>query len=171
MVVATWYEAVVSTSRHQACLLLGSNIEPDENIPLAIRLLKTQVAILKVSSVWESASVECCYPNFLNLAALVETEHDARELKWQVLRPLEARMGRVRTDDKNAPRTIDLDIVLFDGKVMDADLWLQVHRATPVAELFPDFRSETGEALQEVAMRLQQSTGIQVRRDISVSLD
>ncbi len=159
----------MSAELHQACLLLGSNIEPEENIPLAIRLLREELAILKLSSVWESASVECCYPDFLNMAALIATRLGARGLKWQVLRPLEARMGRVRTDDKNAARPIDLDIVLFDGEVLDPDLWVQVHRASPVAELFPGLRSASGETLLEIAGRLQQSTGIQLRSDIVIS--
>ncbi len=156
----------MSAELHQACLLLGSNIEAEENIPLAIRLLRQQLDILKLSSAWESASVECCYPDFLNMAALVTTNLEAQGLKWQVLRPLETRMGRVRTDDKNAARPIDLDIILFDKQVLDPDLWLQVHRATPVAEIFPELRSASGETLLEASRRLQQVTGIQVRKDI-----
>ena len=96
---------------HQACLLLGSNIEPEQNLPIAVRLLQERLSILRVSSVWESASADCCYPDYLNLAVLVSTSLDAEQLKKQVLRPLEAQMGRVRTEDKNASRTIDFDII------------------------------------------------------------
>ncbi len=155
---------------HQACLLLGSNIEPEVNIPRAVDLLNKEISIVKVSSVWESASVNCCYPDFLNMAAAVSIGCSAAELKEQILRPLEAHMGRVRTADKNASRTIDIDIVLFDGKVVDPDLWLHVHRAAPVAELFPDTVSKKGERLKDTARRLAQSTPIQIRWDISISL-
>jgi 2-amino-4-hydroxy-6-hydroxymethyldihydropteridine diphosphokinase len=157
--------------RHQACLLLGSNIEPEVNILGAVDLLQEKVMIHKLSSIWESASVNCCYPDFLNLAALVSTRLSEVELKGQILRPLEAQMGRVRTEDKNASRTIDIDIVLFDGKVTDPDLWLYVHRAVPVAELFPDILSESGERLKDIARRLARTTPIQIRWDLSISLN
>jgi 2-amino-4-hydroxy-6-hydroxymethyldihydropteridine diphosphokinase len=160
----------MNTATHQACLLLGSNIEPEQNIPRAVLLLQAMLTILKVSPIWESASVDCCYPDFLNLAVLVSTSLDAPQLKVQVLRPLEAQMGRVRTDDKNASRPIDFDIILFDGKLLDPDLWQHVHRAAPVAGLFPDLRSETGESLKDVVNVLAQSTPIQIRTDISLSL-
>jgi 2-amino-4-hydroxy-6-hydroxymethyldihydropteridine diphosphokinase len=160
----------MNTASHQTCLLLGSNINPEQNIPHAIELLKQKLTILQVSSIWESASVDCCYPDFLNVSVLVSTTLDAPQLKEQVLRPLEAQMGRVRTEDKNASRPIDFDIILFDGKTMDPTLWQHVHRAAPVAELVPDLHSETGESLKEVAHRLAQSTPIQKRKDISISL-
>ncbi len=124
---------------------------------------------MQVSSIWESASVDCCYPDFLNMAVLASTRLDANELKEQVLRPLEAQMGRVRTEDKNASRPIDFDIILFDGKLLDSDLWQHVHQAVPVAELFPDYLSETGESLKAVARRLVVTTPIQIRTDISIS--
>jgi len=155
---------------HQACLLLGSNIEPEQNIPRAVNLLQEKLTILQHSSVWESASVDCCYPDYLNLALVVSTQMDAMELKEQQLRPLEACMGRVRTEDINASRQIDFDIILFDGELQDPDLWQLVHLAVPVAEIFPEFRHDTGEMLKDIAARLAQSTPIQIRKDIHISL-
>src|SRR4030066_1312209 len=127
----------MSTLAHQACLLLGSNIEPELNIPRAVSLLQENLTVLQVSSVWETASVDFCYPNYLNLAVLVSTHLGLDQLKEQVLRPLEEQMGRVRTAARNAPRPIDLDIVLFDGELKDPGLWQHVPLATPVAGLCP----------------------------------
>jgi 2-amino-4-hydroxy-6-hydroxymethyldihydropteridine diphosphokinase len=158
----------MGTHFHQVCLLLGSNIEPENNIPNALGLLKEKVTIQRVSSVWESASVDCCYPNFLNLAALISTPLEAQQLKEQVLRPLEAQMGRVRTEDKNASRPIDFDLILFDGELLDPDLWQHVHRAMPVSEIFPEYRSAEGKLLSEIAQNLAQSTPISRRHDISL---
>ncbi len=155
---------------HQACLLLGSNIEPEINLPRAVDLLQEQLKVLQASSIWESASVDCCYPDYLNIALRLATALEANELKDQVLRPLEARMGRVRTDDKNASRPIDIDIILFDGVVLDPALWQHAHRAVPVSELFPEFQAETGESLKAVANRLAQVTPVQLRKDISILL-
>jgi 2-amino-4-hydroxy-6-hydroxymethyldihydropteridine diphosphokinase len=160
----------MNTSMHQACLLLGSNIEPERNIPRAVVLLQEKLTIQQVSSIWESASVDCCYPDYLNMALLVLTPLGVYELKDQVLRPLEAQMGRVRTEDKNASRPIDFDIILFDGFLLDPTLWQYVHQAVPVAEIFPDYTSDTGEALKDVAMRLAQSMPVQTRKDIPISL-
>ena len=157
----------MGTLFHEVCLLLGSNIEPENNIPKAMDLLKQKVTILRVSSVWESASMDCCYPDFLNLAVLVSTPLEAKQLKEQVLRPLEAQMGRVRTEDKNASRPIDFDIVLFDGESYDPELWQHVHRAMPVSEIFPDYRSAEGDQLSDTAKILAHSTPISIRHDIS----
>lgn len=161
----------MNVATHQVCLLLGSNIEPALNIPRAVLLLQRKLTILKVSSVWESASVDCCYPDYLNMAVLVSTDLDSPRLKQQVLRPLEAQMGRVRTDDKNASRPIDIDIILVDDKSIDPTLWQHIHQAAPVAELFPELRSDTGESLKDVASRLAQTTPVQVRKDISITLN
>jgi 2-amino-4-hydroxy-6-hydroxymethyldihydropteridine diphosphokinase len=158
----------MSRMTHHACILLGSNIDPEVNIPRAVSLLQDKLSVLQASSVWESASVDCCYPNYLNLALLAETHLDAKQLKQQVLRPLEASMGRVRTEDKNAPRTIDMDIILFDGEMLDPALWQHVHRAVPVSELFPGLRAETGETLKAAAQQLAQATPIKLRKDISI---
>lgn len=157
-------------ANHQACILLGSNIEPEVNIPRAVELLQASLAVLKVSRIWESAAVDCCYPNYLNMALAVETNLEEKALKEQVLRPMETRLGRVRTEDKNASRTIDLDIILFDGLILDPELWQHAHRALPVSELFPDCRSDTGEPLFEVAQRLMRTTPIQLRKDITIPL-
>ena len=159
--------ADMKTHLHHVCLLLGSNIEPEKNIPKAVTLLQAKVTILQVSSVWESASVDCCYPDFLNLAVLVSTPLGAKQLKEKVLRTLETQMGRIRTADKNASRPIDFDIILFDGELQDTDLWQHVHRAMPVSEIFPEYRSTTGELLYDAAKRLAQSIHISARNDIS----
>ncbi len=153
---------------HQACLLLGSNIQPEANLSRAIALLENQVRILKISSVWETTSVGSGGPNFLNAALLAATSLEAAALKEKVLRPLEARLGRVRSADKNAPRTIDLDIILFDSRLLDPSLWQHAHRAVPVAELLPGYRSEEGETLQQAAARLAQTTFIRLRSDVSL---
>ncbi len=160
----------MSAKLHQACLLLGSNIEPELNLPRAVDLLREQVTILRLSSTWESASVDCCYPDYLNMAVLVTTSLDADSLKDHVLRPLEAHMGRVRTEDRNASRPIDIDIILFDSRLLDQDVWRFAHRAVPVAELVPGLHSDTGETLEAIARRLAQTTPIQLRPDIKIAL-
>lgn len=139
---------------HQACLLVGSNLRAEENLRLAVERLQEKVVILRTSSVWKTAPVGSDGPDFLNLALMISTPLEAVELKAQVLRPLEAEMGRVRSADKNAPRPIDLDMIVFDGSIIDSLLWKHAYRAVPVAELLPDLHSDRGETLKQAAKRL-----------------
>lgn len=62
----------------------------------------------------------------------------------------------MRTADKYAPRTIDLDLTLFDEQVLDDELWRRVYMALIFSELLPDLRNPlTGETLVETAQRLR----------------
>jgi 2-amino-4-hydroxy-6-hydroxymethyldihydropteridine diphosphokinase len=98
-------------------------------------------------------------PRFLNGAWRVETERSARELKFDVLRPIESALGRERNADKYAPRTIDLDVVLYgDGMIEEPDLTVpdpdirdRPFLAVPLLELAPELRlPDTGERLAEL---------------------
>ncbi len=102
------------------------------------------------------------------MAVLITTSLTAKNLKDTVLRPLEASLGRVRSADKNAPRTIDLDIVLFDGQVVDPDLFNYAHRAVPVSELLPDLHSPQGEPLEKVAAKLSKKDSIRLRSGVLI---
>jgi 2-amino-4-hydroxy-6-hydroxymethyldihydropteridine diphosphokinase len=133
---------------HQICLLLGSNIRPEYNLPLAMAHLRQELTILRVSSVWESAPVGGEGQNFLNAAVLAVSHRDALLLKQRVLLPLEARLGRKRTPDKNSPRPIDLDIIFFDHQLLDPTLWEYAHRAVPVSEILPADLSELDRPLK-----------------------
>ena len=74
------------------------------------------------------------------------TTHQPRELKFDVLREIESQLGRIRTDDKHAARTIDLDLILYDDVTTnEADLILPDPSiniypfvAVPLLELLPD---------------------------------
>jgi 2-amino-4-hydroxy-6-hydroxymethyldihydropteridine diphosphokinase len=151
---------------HQACLLLGSNIQPEHNLPLAVDQLQKRLTILQISRVWETAPVGLAGPNFLNAAVLARTPLDQTSLKLEILVPLEARLGRVRTTDKNAPRPIDLDIVLFDGNVLDQSLWHFAHRAVPLAEIQPELISDSGEKLKEIARKFAADSSVRLREDV-----
>ena len=153
-------------SEHQVCLLLGSNIQPERNLPLAIDHLQNQLTILRISSVWETPPVGSAGLNFLNAALLARTSLKQKELKFQILTPLEVKMGRRRSADKNAARPIDLDIILFDQLLLDPTLWQFAHRAVPVAEIQPDIRSKAGETLKEAAAKFMSEGFIRLRPDV-----
>jgi 2-amino-4-hydroxy-6-hydroxymethyldihydropteridine diphosphokinase len=149
------------TDEHCLYLELGSNIEPERYLPLAIGMLRELVHVEKISSVWESPAVGSSGPNFLNMAIQVRSDLQPEVLKLLIIRNIEAQLGRQRTKDKNAPRTIDIDIVIVDGKVVDDQLWKHAHLAIPLAELIPEIVNESkGESLKQTSERLSLSEPI-----------
>ena len=129
--------------KHAAYLILGTNIEPEKNTIEAAKRLSKTVDIINNSSTWETIAVGSDGPNFLNTAFFIETDHNAEKLKRDVINTIEYQLGRVRTSDKNAPRTIDIDIVLFDGVLYDQNLWKKAFVAVPMSELLPDLKHPT----------------------------
>lgn len=159
--------------RNRAFIAMGSNIDAENNLREATRLLAEACTLVAVSPVYETVPVGTTdQPNFLNAAALIETELSAAELKHEVLLGIECQLGRVRVADKNAPRTIDLDLALFNTEVLDVDtrhipdpdIVKYAHIAVPLADLAPQYRHpETGQMLREIAERT--FMGGMMRRD------
>jgi 2-amino-4-hydroxy-6-hydroxymethyldihydropteridine diphosphokinase len=148
-------------------LSLGSNIEPETNLPLAIQKLKTFFPLVAISSTWRTTAVGFEGDDFLNAAVLIKTGLSPSVLENEVLKPLEALLGRIRTEEKFSPRTIDIDILLYQDQLIDKELWSQPHLAVPLAELIPNYlREETGETLEEVAQRLQSTSQIQIWKGV-----
>lgn len=138
--------------RNEYYLVLGSNISPEENLRRAIKLLKVHGLVEKVSSVWRSEAVGGNGPDFLNICILFFSSLKPNELKFDVLRPIEKTLGRVRSSDKNAPRTIDIDILIHDGIQIDDAIWDSAHLVVPLANIHPEYRnSATNELLSDVA--------------------
>lgn len=139
-----------------ALILLGSNIQPEVNIPRAVRLLEKLFDVRAVSSAWETPAVGSDGPNFINTAVMLETQSAPADLKSGCLRLIEQRFGRVRTSDKNAPRPIDLDVVVYGSEVLEPEIWLRAHLALPVAELLPELiNPQTRQPLEKIAGRLR----------------
>lgn len=158
----------------QVFVTLGSNIEPEKNLPEAVRLLAERVMLLRASRVFRSAPVGSeGQPDFLNAAVLVETDLPPYNLKFNALRDIEQQLGRVRSADKFAARTIDLDLALYGDLVLDdpqggltlpdPDILTRAHIALPLADLDPDFvHPVSGETLGQIAVRLRDTPAIQV---------
>jgi 2-amino-4-hydroxy-6-hydroxymethyldihydropteridine diphosphokinase len=144
-----------------AYLSLGSNIEPETNIKAAVAILAQLTRLVAVSSVWETQPVGLLnQPNFLNAAVIVHTPLSAAQLKQQVLSHIEQTLGRTRQANKNGPRTIDIDIMLFNDQILtigsrsipDIEVLERPFVAIPLAELAPDYiHPQTGQPLQEIA--------------------
>ena len=155
---------------HRVVVLLGSNVDKERNLPAAVRLLAASATLAAVSPVYETAPVGAEHaPHFFNAAVLLLTPLTAAQLKDGLLSDVERALGRERTADRNAPRTIDLDIVLYDDAIFDytpadgrprhvpePDLLRFPHCLQPVADLLPDLlHPEAGEPLSSLAERLR----------------
>jgi 2-amino-4-hydroxy-6-hydroxymethyldihydropteridine diphosphokinase len=147
--------------KHQVILGLGSNISPAENLKSGLYLLGQITSIESVSKIWQTRAVGSKGPDFLNAAVRISTPLTPDELRNQVIRPIENFLGRERTKDPNSPRTIDVDILIFDGKILDPDIWNYAHLCVPLSQLLPNFSNPaTGETIKTTADRFLQSNSI-----------
>ena len=106
---------------NRAVVGIGSNIEPQRNVDAACALLSDEQKVLACSSLTSTAPIgDTHQPDFLNGAVLVETTL-ARPGFEAYLKSVETRLGRVRGPNRNGPRTIDLDLVAWNGTVVSDD--------------------------------------------------
>lgn len=155
------------SENHPAYLSLGSNIEPATNLVKAIERLQKYGRIERISNVWESESAGAEGPNFLNACVLLVTPLLQENLKQQALRSIETELGRRRSADKFAPRTIDIDIVVYDGKSCNNKYWEQAFVVVPFAEIYPEFQNPiTRESIVKTATRLRQQVWMETRSDV-----
>jgi 2-amino-4-hydroxy-6-hydroxymethyldihydropteridine diphosphokinase len=126
---------------------IGSNIEPEKNVVAAVRSLCEKVWIAAISNVYlNPAENRPEQEPFYNCAVQVETQLSVKDLK-RLLSDIEDSLGRKRSLDRYAARTIDLDILMYDDMDLDTDdcripdpsIPLRPFLAIPLAELASDF--------------------------------
>ena len=141
-----------------AHVALGANLgDARATVSAAIAALDQlpQTRLLRASGFYRSAPWEASGPDFINAVAAVETGLDAHEL-LRALQALELQAGRERPY-RNAPRTLDLDLLLYGDAVINApDLSVPHPRLRerafvllPLAEISPAL--VTADELQAVA--------------------
>lgn len=136
-------------------------------MPKSVQLLSQFGEITKISSVWESEPVGTEGDNYLNVCILFKATYEQAELKEQVLLPIETQLGRRRSDDKFAPRTIDIDTILFDDESVKNNFWELAFVIVPLAEIYPDYQNQqTRETVREAATRLRREVWLETRRGI-----
>nr|WP_321353637.1 2-amino-4-hydroxy-6-hydroxymethyldihydropteridine diphosphokinase [uncultured Draconibacterium sp.] len=114
---------------------IGSNINADENIAKMFEILKGEVTIIQFSSMIKTKPIGIeNQPDFTNGAVKISTDLEQFDLKKQ-LKQIEDRMGRDRTGPKFGPRCIDLDIVVWNGQVVDEDYYTRDFLRKSVQEL------------------------------------
>lgn len=135
-----------------AYLSLGSNVgDRRANLEQALERLKQIGEVKAVSAFYETAPVDFTrQPDFLNLAAILETEKMPRQLLHALLE-IERALGRKRPAGASAlkgPRPLDIDILLMGSAVVDTPELTIPHPSLherrfvlePLAEIAPDVR-------------------------------
>ncbi|MGA9855233.1 MAG: 2-amino-4-hydroxy-6-hydroxymethyldihydropteridine diphosphokinase [Gammaproteobacteria bacterium] len=100
---------------------IGSNIEPESHIREAVRLLRTRFGRLRVSPVYRNPAVGFVGEDFLNLVVNFETP-DPLAIVRAELDAIETECGRLRGSPRFAPRTLDLDLLMYGDLVTDSPL-------------------------------------------------
>jgi len=104
-------------------IALGGNLSNQkETFAKALdRLAAQDVNIKAISGLWQSPSwpLGQGHPDYLNAVAEVAFEGKA-EVLLTILQEIERDFGRVRSE-RNAPRTLDLDIIDFRGEIYESD--------------------------------------------------
>ncbi|MDF1500711.1 MAG: 2-amino-4-hydroxy-6-hydroxymethyldihydropteridine diphosphokinase [Anaerolineales bacterium] len=162
----------------KAFIALGSNIQPEHYLPRAIVQLEGLGRILAVSNAYQSRAIAAePQPDYINAAIVFETTLSPLELRER-LRQIEAELDRVRTADKYAARTIDMDIALYGSLILghpllqipDEQIYQRPHLAVTLAECDPDFvHPQTGERLSAIAERLHDPALLTLRDDLDLT--
>jgi 2-amino-4-hydroxy-6-hydroxymethyldihydropteridine diphosphokinase len=166
-------------SANLAFLALGSNVEPETNLPNAVRLLESVGIIRATSQVWQTAPVGFSeQPDFLNAVVLLETDLPVEQIINSVIPTIEQSLERRRDpNNKNAPRTIDVDLVMFNdmrGKILgheipDPEILARPFIAVPLAEIAPTIlHPVTGETLPQIAARVRVGSTLKPRDDVQL---
>ena len=128
----------------RAYVSIGSNIAPADNLARALELLAAAFGPLVCSPVYRTSAVGFEGEDFLNMVVGIDTELEPSALARR-LREIEDRCGRVRGGARFAARTLDLDVLNYDDRVIDseglalprADITEQAFVLGPLADIAP----------------------------------
>jgi 2-amino-4-hydroxy-6-hydroxymethyldihydropteridine diphosphokinase len=114
---------------------IGSNINAEINISKMLEILKTKVDVVKVSKFLKTKPIGIInQPDFTNGAVKVKSDLDQKNLVG-LLKGIEDEMGRDRSNPKFGPRCIDLDIAVWNGRIVDEDYYTRDFLRKSVDEL------------------------------------
>ncbi|HET6528428.1 MAG TPA: 2-amino-4-hydroxy-6-hydroxymethyldihydropteridine diphosphokinase [Balneolaceae bacterium] len=122
---------------NEAVIALGSNINPKENVNAALDAIDKAFSLIKKSQfIFTKPLGYENQPDFLNGAVLIQTVMEKAGITDELKR-IETKLGRKRKGHKNGPRTIDLDLVLFNERVLDDDVFERDFLKQSIQELLP----------------------------------
>lgn len=107
----------------EAFVGIGSNVEPEKHVVQAVKLLRARFGELRLSPFYRNPAVGFQGDDFLNGVAAFDTALGVAELS-QALDRIELDCGRERGAARFAPRTLDLDLLLYGDLVTEAPVKL-----------------------------------------------
>lgn len=122
---------------------VGSNVKPEQHIKRGLDILRQHYGQLMLSPVYRTRAVGFEGEDFLNLALSFGTEDHIRQVA-ETLDEIENQCGRIRGEARFGPRTLDLDLLLFDDlvipdlKVPRDEILKYAFVLKPLADLAPD---------------------------------
>jgi 2-amino-4-hydroxy-6-hydroxymethyldihydropteridine diphosphokinase len=141
----------------RAYLSLGSNIEPQKNLAVAVKELERRFGELDKSCVYRSRAYGFDGDDFLNLVVGLDTELLPIEIYDQI-EELQQAAGRNRRARGFSSRTLDIDLLLYGGLVVNeppirlprSDVLRFGFVLGPLAEIAPDLEHpETGQSIRD----------------------
>jgi len=159
----------MATESVTAYLGLGSNLgDRQANLDQALEFLGQRLRIKKVSSIYDSEPVgNIEQPRFLNLVCEVVTNLPPKSL-LALAKGIESKLGRTG-GPSGAPRTIDIDILLYGDEVVETPALTIPHpRMTkrafvlmPLAEIAPNVKHPvTGQTAREMFKAAREVQGV-----------
>ena len=97
---------------------LGSNVEPERHLTMAVQAMRGRFGALRLSPIYRNRAVGFDGDDFLNAVAGFDTDLEVPALKT-ALDDIEVACGRQRGAARFAPRSLDLDLLLY-GEEVDA---------------------------------------------------
>lgn len=117
---------------------IGSNIDAEKNVSAAKRMLGEKLNVLGESEFVRTRPVGPReQQDFLNGSLLIKTRLGRKQLKT-LLKGVEIALGRNVREDRHGPRKIDLDILVWNGEVVDPDVYEREFLRRSVIELCPE---------------------------------
>lgn len=141
---------------------IGSNLDRERHVRTAVAALDSRFANLRLSGVYETEAVGFDGDPFFNLVAGFETDLDLEALVG-VLREIEVLTGRVRTEKRYGPRTMDIDVLTYGDTICEgepaevprSEITRQAYVLHPLAEIAPDaMHPVLGESYASLDQRL-----------------
>lgn len=158
----------------QVYVSLGSNVRAEANICSCTRHLRVRFENMISSDVYQTPAEGFDGAPFLNSVVGFETKLPIAELRTY-LRNLEDSHGRVRSNNKFSPRTLDIDLLLYDNVVMapeenlpHSDILAYPFVLYPLAEIAPE---QTHPVLQQNFRQLAQDTELTANNMMPVTIN
>lgn len=126
---------------------LGSNVEPDRNLNLALNELRCRYGELRISNAYRNAAVGFDGDDFVNLVVGLESQVSPQAICHEI-ELIHNLSGRCRSSNKWESRPLDIDLLLYNDLVMDekpvrvprSDILNYGFVLRPLAELAPDLQ-------------------------------